>query len=83
MKKKTCLSALAVLSAVAAVGSVVLAQSARSDALEISGSRADPGQAVTAVERHVGGKTSPYEYERPKGQWVFDAKKMKGAPVWT
>lgn len=83
MKHTTCLKALVVLSAFAALGSVVVAQSAQSDTLAISGSSADPRQAVTSVEQHVGGEASHAEYERPRGQWVFDAKEMKGSPVWT
>ncbi len=82
MKNKTYLKALVLLSAAAAVGCVVSAKSGQHGALAISNSRADPRQAVTAAGQHTG-NVSRTEYERPKGRWVFDAKAVKGAPVWT
>ena len=81
MKRKTYLAALAALTATAIVGSAYASKSNENNALAISDARIDIGQAVAAAERHVGGKASHAEYERHKGQWVFDVEVVKGKSV--
>jgi len=80
MKRKFYLAALAALSATA-IGSAYAANSAENDALAIAGAKIDMTQAVTAAEQHVGGKASRAEYERHKGQWVFDVEVVKDKKV--
>lgn len=81
MKSKTYLATLAVLSIAAVSGSAFASKSDENDALAISGARIGLGQAVAAAEQHVGGKASRAEYERHKGQWVFDVEVVKGTSV--
>lgn len=80
MKRKIYMAALAALTATA-VGSAYAAKSAENDALAISGAKISLTQAVTAAEQHVGGKASRAEYERHKGQWVFDVEVVKDTKV--
>ena len=80
MKRNIYLAALAALSA-AAIGSTYAAKSAENDALAIASAKIDMMQAVTAAEQHVGGKASRAEYERHKGQWVFDVEVVKDKKV--
>ncbi len=80
MKRKIYMAALAALSATA-IGSAYAAKSAENDALAIAGTKIDMTQAVTAAEQHVGGKASRAEYERHKGQWVFDVEVVKDKKV--
>ena len=80
MKRNIYLAALAALSAIA-IGSAYAAKSAENDALAISGAKIGMTQAVTAAEEHVGGKASKAEYERHKGQWVFDVEVVKDRKV--
>ena len=81
MKNKSYLAALAALSATVVMASAFAAKSADNDALAISAAGIDLGQAVASAERHVGGKASRAEYERHKGQWVYDVEVVKGASV--
>lgn len=81
MKRKVYLAALAALSAAAVFGSAVAAKSTENDALAISAANIDLGQAVTAAEQYVGGKASRAEYERHKGQWVFDVEVVDATSV--
>ena len=81
MKRKTYLAALAAFSAAAVIGSAYAAKATENDALAISAAKIDLGQAVTAAEQHVGGKASRSEFERHKGQWVFDVEVVKGKSV--
>jgi uncharacterized membrane protein YkoI len=81
MKHKAYLAALAALSAAAVVGSTFSAQAGGNDALAISTAKVDLGQAVTAAEQYVGGKAARAEYERHKGQWVFDVEVVKDRSV--
>ena len=80
MKRNFYLAALAALSATA-IGSVYAAKSAENDAMAIAGAKIAMTQAVTAAEQHVGGKASRAEYERHKGQWVFDVEVIKDRKV--
>jgi uncharacterized membrane protein YkoI len=80
MKRKVYLAAVAALSATA-LGGAYAAQSAGDDALAIAGAKIGLTQAVIAAEQHVGGKASRAEYERHKGQWVFDVEVVKGTQV--
>src|SRR6195256_939916 len=61
-----------------AVGGVYAATSSKeNDALAISAAKIALSQAVSAADQHVGGKASRAEYERHKGQWVFDVEVVK------
>jgi uncharacterized membrane protein YkoI len=80
MKHKFYMAALAALSATA-IGTAYAAKSAENDALAINGAKISMTQAVTAAEQHVGGKASRAEYERHKGQWVFDVEVVKDTKV--
>jgi len=81
MKRKAYLAALAAFSTAAVVGTAVAAKSPENDALTISRAGISLVQAVGAAEQHVGGKASRAEYERYKGQGVFDVEVVKGATV--
>ena len=80
MKRNIYLAALAAISAIA-IGSTYAATSAENDALAIASAKIGLTQAVTAAEEHVGGKASKAEYERHKGQWVFDIEVVKDKKV--
>lgn len=81
MKRKLIyLTAFAVVSTTA-LGGAYAAKSAENDALAIATSKISLAQAVTAAESHVGGKASKAEYERHKGQWVFDVEVVKDKTV--
>ena len=80
MKANTYVAALAALSAIA-IGSASAAKSAENDALLITGAKIGLAQAVAAAEEHVGGKAAKAEYERHKGQWVFDVEVVKDKKV--
>ena len=81
MKRKAYLAALAAFSTAAVVGTAVAAQSSGNDALTISNAGISLIQAVGTAEQHVGGKAARAEYERHKGQGVFDVEVVKGATV--
>ena len=74
------LSVLSVLSA-AAIGSAFAAKSLENDALAVMAAKISITQAITAAEQHVGGKASRAEYERAKGQYVFDIEVVKDKKV--
>ena len=80
MKRNFYLAALAALSATV-IGNAYAVKSADNDALAITGAKIDMTQAVTAAEQHVGGKASKAEYEKHKGQWVFDVEVVKDKRV--
>ncbi|MDD5388635.1 MAG: PepSY domain-containing protein [Gallionellaceae bacterium] len=80
MKRKIYLATLAILSA-AAIGSAYASKSTENDALAIIGAKINLSQAVTAAEQHVGGKATRAEYERHKGQWVFEVEVVKDKQV--
>lgn len=80
MKHKFYLAALAALFATA-IGSPYAAQSGENDALAIAAAKIGMTQAVTAAEQHIGGKAFRAEYERHKGQWVFDVEVVKDKKV--
>ena len=81
MKRKTYLAVLAASAAAAVIGTAYGAKATENDALVISAAKIGLGQAVTAAEQHVGGKASRAEFERHKGQWVFDVEVVKGKSV--
>ena len=80
MKVKYILATIAALSA-AAIGSTYAAKSAENDALAISGATISLSQAVAAAEQHVGGKAAKAEFEKHKGQWLFDIEVVKDKKV--
>jgi uncharacterized membrane protein YkoI len=67
--------------AVAVGGAYAATSSKENDALAISTAKIGLSQAVSAAEQHVGGKASRAEYERHKGQWVFDVEVVKDHTV--
>ena len=64
-----------------AIGSAYAAAPAENDALSIAGAKIDLAKAIQAAEQHVGGKAAKAEYERHKGQWVFDVEVVKDRKV--
>ncbi|WP_324781143.1 PepSY domain-containing protein [Thiobacillus sedimenti] len=81
MKRKAYLAALAAFSTAAVVGTAVAAKSSGNDALAILNAGISLQQAVSAAEQHVGGKASRAEYERHKGQGVFEVEVVNGTSV--
>ncbi|MCZ7654882.1 MAG: PepSY domain-containing protein [Rhodocyclaceae bacterium] len=49
--------------------------------LAIESAKVSLNQAVTAAEQQVGGKASRAEFEKHKGQWVFDVEVVNGNKV--
>lgn len=80
MQRSTYLTTLAALSALA-LGSAYAAGPQENDALAIAAAKISLSQAVSAAERHVGGKASRAEYEQHNGKWVFDVEVVKGKDV--
>lgn len=80
MKHKIYLTALAVLSATA-IGTAYAAKAMENDSLAIESAKVSLNQAVTAAEQQVGGKASRAEFEKHKGQWVFDVEVVNGKQV--
>ena len=80
MKRKLLVPAAAAALAALAAGTGYAANG-ENDALAISGAKIDLAKAVAAAEQHVGGKASKAEYERHKGQWVFDIEVVKDKKV--
>jgi uncharacterized membrane protein YkoI len=76
MKLSVRISAAAALSALAITAAYALS-SRDNDALAISSAKIGLANAVQAAEQHVGGKASKAEYERHKGEWVFDVEVVK------
>lgn len=73
-------AAVATLS-LAAAGFAFTVHADDDEALGIAQSRISLIEAVTAAEQHVGGKAFQAEYEREKGQWVFEVAVVKGQQV--
>jgi uncharacterized membrane protein YkoI len=80
MKRKMIVTAAAAALSALAVGAGYAANG-ENDALAIAGAKIDLAKAVAAAEQHVGGKASKGEYERHKGQWVYDIEVVKGKTV--
>src|SRR4030088_3380182 len=80
MKRKLLVPAAAAARA-APVAGAGHAANGENDALAIAGAKIDLAKAVAAAEQHVGGKASRAEYERHKGQWVFDVEVVKDKTV--
>jgi uncharacterized membrane protein YkoI len=80
MKRKLLVPAAAAALA-ALVAGAGYAANGENDALAIAGAKIDLAKAVAAAEQHVGGKASKAEYERHKGQWVFDIEVVKDKKV--
>ncbi|MBX9810609.1 MAG: PepSY domain-containing protein [Burkholderiales bacterium] len=80
MKRTVYLTALAALSATA-IGTAYAAKAMENDALAIETAKIGLTQAVTAAEQQVGGKASRVEFEKHKGQWVFDVEVVNGKKV--
>ncbi len=80
MKRK--FYAAAVLAgAVAAGAGAYAAQSAEEAPFAVAAAKTTLTQAVAAAEQHVGGRASRAEYERHKGQWVYDVEVAKDKKV--
>ncbi len=80
MKRKIYPATLAVLTA-AGIGVVYASQSGENDALAIANAKIDLTQAVTTAEKYVGGKAARAEYERRKGQWLYEIEVVNGKEV--
>ena len=80
MKHQFSLAALAVAISVA-VGTAYAGKSPENDAVAIGTAKIGLVQAITAAEQHVGGKASRAEFEKHKGQWVFDVEVVSGKKV--
>jgi uncharacterized membrane protein YkoI len=80
MNRKFNLAALVALAA-ALIGSAHAAKAMENDAIAIAGAKINLMQAVSAAEQHIGGKAARAEYERHKGQWVFDVAVVKDKKV--
>ena len=81
MKRNTYLAALAAAATLAVIGSAHAGHSGDNDALAIANAKINLGQAVATAESYVGGKASRAEYERHKGQGVFEIEVVKGTSV--
>jgi uncharacterized membrane protein YkoI len=73
--------AAASVSAFALSGVYAVANSSENDALAILTAKIDLTKAVATAEQHVGGKASKAEYERHKGQWVYEIEVVKDKKV--
>lgn len=80
MKRKVYLAVLAVFSATA-IGSAYANKTMENDALAVEAAKIGLAQAVSAAEQHIGGKASRAEFEKHKGQWVFDVEVVSGKKV--
>ena len=81
MKRRILVPAVIAVSALAFGGVYAAANSSENDALAISTAKIDLTKAVAAAEQHVGGKASKAEYERHKGQWVYEIEVVKDKKV--
>jgi uncharacterized membrane protein YkoI len=83
MKRKIVPAAIAAAVAVAIGGAYAAQQgnSKENDAVAGTAAKIDLTQAIASAEQHVGGKAAKAEYERDKGQWVFDVEVVKGQVV--
>lgn len=81
MKRKILVPALVAALSAFAIGGGYAANSSENDALAIASAKIDLANAVAAAEQHVGGKASKAEYERHKGQWVYDIEVVKDKKV--
>lgn len=79
MNRNTLCAALAAFCAVA-IGNAYAAND-DNDALAIESARIGLAEAVNAAVQHAGGKASRAEYEKSKGQWVFDVEVVNGKKV--
>jgi uncharacterized membrane protein YkoI len=50
-------------------------------AVAAEAAKIDLAQAVTAAQRHAGGKAARAEFERSGGRWVFDVEVVTGNKV--
>jgi uncharacterized membrane protein YkoI len=74
MKWKLIPVAVATLCALTTAGTYAAKSSSENDALALTSEKIDLPQAVSAAEVLLGGKASKAEFERSKGQWVFDVE---------
>jgi uncharacterized membrane protein YkoI len=79
-RKMIYLAAFGAVSATALAGAYA-AQSSENDAFAVATARIGMAQAVSTAEAHIGGKAARAEYERHKGQWVFDVEVVKDKTV--
>ncbi|MEO8559909.1 MAG: PepSY domain-containing protein [Rhodospirillales bacterium] len=68
---------------VIAIGGVGAAASAReTDPPSMANAGIGMVQAVTVAEHHVNGKAARAEFEKSKGQWVYDVEVVSGTKVY-
>lgn len=81
MKRATQLSLASAV--IVAIGGIGFAASARdSDPPEMAAAGIGMSQAVTAAEQHASGKASRAEFEKSRGEWVYDVEVVNGAKVY-
>lgn len=79
MKQKIYLATLAALIA-STVGIVAYAaNSIENDTFSVESANISMTQAIATAEQHTCGKASRAEYEKHKGQWIFDVEVVKTA----
>lgn len=75
-------AAAAIVVAACAIGAGVYAAQPRdNDASAITTAKLDLVQAIIAAEKHVGGKAVSAEFERDKGQFLFEIEVIKDKTV--
>jgi uncharacterized membrane protein YkoI len=81
MKRNLILPAAFVGLSATVLAAAYAAKPAENDGAAIATAKISLAQAVSAAETHVGGKAARAEFEKSKGQWVFDVEVVKGAVV--
>jgi uncharacterized membrane protein YkoI len=81
MNRKILVPTVAAALSAFAIGAGHAANSQENDALAVASAKIDLARAVAAAEQHVGGKAAKAEYERHKGQWVYDIEVVKDKKV--
>jgi uncharacterized membrane protein YkoI len=83
MKRTTLTMALCSVAALSAASVTYAAKekAADNDAVALSSAKISLVDAIKAAEQHVGGKAAKAEYEKHKGQWVFDVEVVSGKKV--
>jgi uncharacterized membrane protein YkoI len=81
MKRNTKIGLTAAL--IAAIGSVGAAALARdSDPPSMADAGIGIVQAIAVAEQHANGKAARAEFEKSKGQWVYDVEVVSGAKAY-
>src|ERR1700716_2975311 len=81
MKRNLILTAAFVGLSATVLAGAYAAKPTENDGAAIALAKISLAQAVYAAETHVGGKAARAEFEKSKGQWVFDVEVVKGTAV--